>query len=357
MNSAIHSMHVIGSRQWGGAERFYCRLTAALAERGHPVTAVLPATSALRAGLPASVPQLHVGMRGVWDLWSAFQLRRCIRAHAPRIVQTYMGRATRLTHLPAGRPPVHVARLGGYYDLKDYRHAHAWIGNTRDLCDYLVRGGFPPDRVFLIGNFVDSPAPVSHDVLTGLRSRLGLPDNVRVVLGMGRFHPNKGFEDLLAAFAALPPDPPSYLLLVGDGPLREALKRFASELKVESRVIWPGWRNDVTPYYALADVFVSPSRHEPLGNVILEAWAHGVPVIATRTAGAGALIDDGVSGLLVNIGDTETLAARLHVLLAESPAMRQRLIEGGRKTLETKHSREVIVEACLDVYRRLLRAP
>lgn len=357
----LHSFHVIGSRHWGGAERFYCRLSAALAERGQPVTAVLPAASELRGELPAGVRQLHIGMRSVWDLWSAFQLRRRIQELTPQIVQTYMGRATRLTRLPTGRAPVHIARLGGYYNLKGYRHAHAWIGNTRDLCDYLLRSGLPSNRVFQIGNFVDPPAPVNHDTLAALHHKLELPENARVVLGMGRFHPNKGFEDLLSAFVQLfkhrsiaGSDRPLYLLIVGDGPLRSSLQRHARELKMEARVIWPGWQKDVTPYYALAEVFMCPSRHEPLGNVILEAWAHGVPVIATRTKGACELITDGENGLLVDVGDARDLAACLQQLLTETSGARQRLIDGGHKTLALKHGREAIVTAYLDLYQRLL---
>jgi glycosyltransferase involved in cell wall biosynthesis len=352
---SIHSFHVIGSRLSGGAEKFYCRLTAALAERGHPVTAVLPATSVLCDQLPAEVRQLHIGMRNVWDLWSALQLRRSIRAEAPPIVQTYMGRATRLVRLPAGRAPIHIARLGGYYNLKGYRHAHAWVGNTRGISDHLLRGGLPADRVFQIGNFVDPQASVSKDALTDLRHRLGLPNNARVVLSMGRLHPNKGFEDLLAAFAKLSSDPPLYLLIAGDGPLRSSLQRYARELKVEGRVIWPGWQKDVTRYYALGDVFVCPSRHEALGNVILEAWAHGVPVIATRSAGALELIREGENGLLVNVGDAGDLAARLQQLLMETAGGRQQLIDGGYKTLALKHSCEAVVTAYLDLYQQLLR--
>lgn len=364
MSSIIHSFHVIGSRQSGGAERFYCRLTAALAERGHPVTAVLPAASVLCNELPAEVRQIHIGMRGVWDLWSGFRLRRWIQALAPSIVQTYMGRATRLTRLPAGRRPIHIARLGGYYDLKGYRHAHAWVGNTRGLCDYLLRGGLPADRVFQIGNFVDTPAPVTDKTSAELRRRLGLPDNAGVILSVGRLHPNKGFEDLLAAFAKLlncrpvtGSERPLYLLIVGDGPLRSSLQHYARQLGAAARVIWPGWQNDVAPYYALGDWFVCPSRHESLGNVILEAWAHGVPVIATRTAGALELISEGENGVLVNVGDANALAARLQQLLMETPGARRQLIDGGHKTLVLKHGREAVVNAYLDLYQRLFNSP
>ena len=85
-----------------------------------------------------------------------------------------MGRASRLTHLPPNGTAVHVARLGGYYKIDGYyRHAHAWIGNTQGICDYLIREGLPASRVFLIGNFVPAAISLSAGDRTALRQRYG----------------------------------------------------------------------------------------------------------------------------------------------------------------------------------------
>src|SRR5690625_3524083 len=108
-----------------------------------------------------------------------------------------MGRATRLTRLPPSSSAVHIARLGGYYKIRGYyEHAHAWVGNTKALCDYLVREGLPAARVFHIGNFVAEPATVSDDELATLRMQLGLPDDALVLMTLGRFIDIKGFDDL-----------------------------------------------------------------------------------------------------------------------------------------------------------------
>ena len=94
------------------------------------------------AGLPGqhgdqrTVPQQTIPMRNGWDLLSVLKIRRLIRNTGPLIVQTYMGRATRLTRLPRDSAAIHVARLGGYFKIKGYyQHAHAWVGNTRGICD------------------------------------------------------------------------------------------------------------------------------------------------------------------------------------------------------------------------------
>ncbi|MDW8323843.1 MAG: glycosyltransferase [Burkholderiales bacterium] len=352
----MRSLHVIGGRKLGGAERFFVRLVNALHRRGHAVAAMTVAGGEIDAALDPCVPRHHAPMAGVWDLWSRLRIARAARGYD--VVQTYMGRATRLTHLTKGRKPVHLARLGGYYGVEGYRHAHAWVGNTRGICTYLIEHGLPAERVYYIGNFVD-PAPIlSAQQLADLRCEQGIPLHAYVILGLGRLHPNKGFADLLAAFARLPGQidgRPLWLVMVGDGPLRAELERLSHRLGIATRVVWTGWQYDPAPWYRLADLFVCPSRHEPLGNVILEAWAHGVPVVSTAAAGPSELIEHGVDGWLVPLADPQTLATTCLQILQWPDDVRAAAIAAGRRKLEQHFSEEAIVGAYLDLYERLCR--
>ena len=157
------SIHVLGGRQFGGADQFYVRLIRALRDAGQEVTAINRVGSPVAQALAHDgVAQVHFPFANGWDAWTAWRLRALIGAREPCVVQTYMGRATRLTRLPATSRAIHIARLGGYYKIDGYyRHAHAWIGNTKALCDYLVQSGLPAERVFLIGNFVPDPVGAS----------------------------------------------------------------------------------------------------------------------------------------------------------------------------------------------------
>jgi len=352
------SVHIIGSRASGGAERFYGRLVGALHQRGEPVLAVCPPGSAVAQELNRSgAPVQPLAMRSVWDLAARWRIKRIVRDFDADIVQTYMGRATRLTHLPRDRRPVHVARLGGYYDLKGYRHAHAWVGNTRGICDYLLDNGLPTERVFHIGNFVDPPTPVPADRIERLRTELGIGSDALVVTSAGRLHPNKGFPDLLEAFARLPREIDGravHLMIAGDGPLADELKAQGTRLGLDGRLHWAGWQTELGPYYALGDLFVCPSRHEPLGNVILEAWNHGAPLLSTRSLGAEELITDGDNGRLVPVQDPTALAGAMEELLRAGPAARGALAERGRATVADHHSREAVVDGYLAMYATLL---
>jgi glycosyltransferase involved in cell wall biosynthesis len=83
-----------------------------------------------------------------------------------------------------------------------------------------------------------------------------------------------------------------------------------------------GWRDDPPALLAAADLFLCSSRHEPLGNIVLDAWAHGVPVVAARAQGPTQLIEDGRTGLLAPVDDAEALAAAVQRLI-EAPDLGQ----------------------------------
>lgn len=352
----IPSLHIIGSRGGGGAERFFTRLVAALNRAGHPATAVCRPGSWVAENLDGAVPRILLPMPSAWDPVARWRLGRLIRRSGAAVVQTYMGRATRLVRLPAGRKPVHVARLGGFYDLRQYRHAHAWVGNTGELERHLREGGLAPARIFRIGNFAE-PATPDPEAAARLRGQLGLPAECRVALCVARLHPNKGIDTLLEAWARLPEAPggaPARLVIVGDGPLREALHGQARALGLERRVVWAGWQDDPAPWYELADLFVCPSRHEPLGNVVLEAWAHRRAVVATRSDGPLELIEPERDGVLVPVDDAAALAAALERSLAQSGEARAALGAAGYRKLLAGHSPEAVVEAYLALYRSLL---
>ncbi len=357
MNSpAISSLHIIGSKGPGGAENFYTRLILALHEAGSPVQAVNPPASPVATTLGNRITQTHISMRSVYDLVSRWQISSLVKQEQPDIVQTYMGRATRLTHLRPGTDPIHIARLGGYYNLKGYRHAHAWIGNTRGITDYLVRNGLPHQKVFYIGNFVDPVLERDEQSMQAIRQEHKIPPYALMICSVGRLHPNKAFDTLLNAFSRLPAeisDRPVHLLIAGDGDLKAALHSQAQTLDIETRVHWAGWQVDVGPYYHMADVFVCPSRHEPLGNVILEAWAHHCPVISTNTAGGTELIRDGNNGLLTDIDDPKSIAGKLLDLLQATPQDRLVLADNGLKTVQQNFSKKAIVNQYLSVYQQL----
>jgi glycosyltransferase involved in cell wall biosynthesis len=353
----IDSLHIIGSRQLGGAERFFSRLVSALNKQGHDAVAMIRPGSPLRSILGEEIRRVHTPMRNGWDIFSLFSIRRFIQSEAPRIVQTYMGRATRLTRVSRHSPSIHVARLGGYYKIKGYyEHAHAWIGNTKGLCDYLIKNGMPSDRVYCIGNFVEVHRPIAGQEIQDLRQSLSLPDDAIILFTLGRFNYQKGYEDLLKAFSLLPnriESRPVYLVIAGDGPLGAALRSQANHLHIQNRTVWLGWQDDPSPYYQMADIFVCSSRYETLGNVILEAWSHRLPVIATDAPGPMELIKDRENGIIAFRRDPEDIARAMHEVIREGGQFWRYLAANAMKTLLASHTKEKILTMYLTMYDEL----
>jgi glycosyltransferase involved in cell wall biosynthesis len=355
----IHSIHILGSREFGGADQFFVRLVRALKQAGQGVTAITrPGSPVANALKDDPTEQIHLPLANRWDAWSALQIRKRILERQPCVVQTYMGRATRLTRVPKKANAGHIARLGGFYKIDGYyRHADAWVGNTKAICDFLVKSGMPARRVHHIGNFVPEPIAVDEAQKAALRRDHRVPENAWVIFALGRLIGKKGFQDLFRAIARLPAEiagRPLLLMLAGEGPNRMELEAQAQELGISERVRMLGWQDPPDVFYGLADAFVCPSRHEPLGNVILEAWNHQLPVVSTRSDGAQELIEEGVTGLLCDCKDDAAMAAAIRELLEASAAARETMAKAGHARLQAHYGQRSIVDRYLSLYRELL---
>jgi glycosyltransferase involved in cell wall biosynthesis len=344
-------LQAIAGAAHGGAESFFIRLAAALQRAGEPQRVLIRRNSSRVQNLRAagvSVGELAFG--GIFDLATRSAFAREIAAWDPDIVLTWMSRATQLC--PRG-DFVHVARLGGYYDLKYYRRCDHLVGNTRAIVEYAIAGGWPRERVSYLPNFVaDARAEATSPTADPLEGSRRKP----LALALGRLHPNKGFDLLLEALAATRG---VSLWIAGDGPLRDRLERLASRLGIVSRVRFLGWRDDVPQLLRAADLLVCPSLHEPLGHVVIEAWSAGLPVVATASDGPASLIEDGENGILVSLpgtrgGGPQALAEAIERVCAD-PALRARLGSAGRRAYEAEFTEPIIVAAYRNFFDRVTR--
>jgi glycosyltransferase involved in cell wall biosynthesis len=165
-----------------------------------------------------------------------------------------------------------------------------------------------------------------------------------LALALGRLHPNKGLDLLLEALAKTRG---VHLWIAGEGPLRPRLEQLATRLGLAGRVRFLGWREDVPALLASADLLVCPSLHEPLGNVIIEAWSAGRAVVATASDGPAGLIEDGDSGILVPLpgsaGGGPQALARAIERVCEDPGLRARLARAGRRAYEAEFTEDAVV--------------
>jgi glycosyltransferase involved in cell wall biosynthesis len=286
---------------------------------------------------PADVFHCHVGTGA--ENWGGVRLAR--RAGCPAVVQTQ--------HLPyelanpRKRRAFHVAIQG----------VDRLIAVSEGLRRSYERIGVPPERFTTVPNGV---APLRDPIgRPAARAALGLDPVQPVVLTVGRLTHMKGQWHLVDAVPALLARFPELaVVLVGDGPLREALEKRAAALGVGPAVRFAGHRSDARQLLAAADVFALPSRHEGMPLVALEAMEAGLPVVGTRVTGTEEVVADGATGALVRPGDPAALAAALGRLLAD-PELRLRQGAAGRARYLACHTRERMARDTAAVYDAVLR--
>lgn len=224
-----------------------------------------------------------------------------------------------------------------------YRHADAVVAYGLHIKRYLISEGVSAERVFVAPHAVDNSAYnrfVSKEETDALRLSLGIPENSKVILYVGRLEKEKGLEYLIDAFSSLKTKD-AVLVLAGNGSLQPHLEEIVRRRGLSRLVRFVGHLSpqETVAYYAMAWASLLPSIttnvfKEPWGLVVNEAMNQGTPVIVTDSVGAaaGGLVEHNVNGLVVSQRNTQELAAAL-VLILNSPELRQKLSQQARKII------------------------
>ena len=202
----------------------------------------------------------------------------------------------------------------------------------------------------LIYNGVDLERYDHQEPCCTLHEEYGMEPGSQVVGVVARLEPEKGHPTLLEAWpAVLARVPDVYLLIIGEGSRREALEAQARELRIAHRVVFTGRRDDVPAVTAALDVAVLPSYREAQGLVILEAMALSRPVVASNVGGIPEMIEDGITGLLVEPHDAAGLARAIIRLLTDHP-LADTLARQAHDMVHERFDVELMVEAIQEIY-------
>ena len=326
----------------GGAERFFVSLCQGLAEEGVEQRFLIRPHRTWHDEVAklGAVKQSHYPR--IWPFRAMLQhwVDKQVRDWKPDAVIAWMPKAATL--LPKANGPAKLVRLGDYpRHIEHFAAASCIITNTPDIPNRLDSLGWT-GAVEVISNF-----PRVGEV-TGEKPAFDLPKDSFILCAAGRFVGLKGFDSLIRATALTQG---TGLCLVGDGPERETLEALARDLGISDRVQMTGWVPDPTRWLAAADLACVTSTHETLGNVVLEAWHCGVPVISTPTPGPSWLIKDGDTGILLEDFAPETLAAGITRAKLD-PSLRATMVKNGAAKLEAEFSQKAIVAAYFKAIER-----
>ena len=371
-------LYINSARTFGGGERHLVDLASGMVQRGHQVHVALAPLSPLRehfTNFPAEM--LHIlRLRNALDIQSALHLARIVRQHRIDIVHAHLARDYPLAAYAAAKSSAQLV-LTRHLLLplnRLHRFALSQVSCVIVVSEAVAeairdRNIFPENKIRVIPNGIDvgyftNKNPWKYQRILKLNNTV-LPEGYLVIGAIGELRAHKGYEDLLrvAAIVAKRIDKAIFLIAGEDNSsakeYRKHLEQLITKLDLEERVCLTGWLSDVRPFLSAIDVVVSSSHHESFGLSIVEAMTCGVPVIASATGGAREVICDGLTGILVPVGDTEKMADAIVNLLVDE-TQRKRLSAAAYNAVLQHFDLNRMIEATEQVYHqafegRLLR--
>jgi glycosyltransferase involved in cell wall biosynthesis len=242
-------------------------------------------------------------------------------------------------------------------DRWSLRGAYRVVTVCGSFADKLESRGIDRDRITVLHNSVKPFVAPPLEQVRRVQHSLGLQDEA-VILAVGRLSYEKGIADLLRAAAVLSNTkgvPNFRLVLVGDGPEREALARLASRLGIEGKLTMAGFQRDTKPYYSIATLMAVSSHTEGSPNVVLEAMAAGLPIAATAVGGIPEILEEGLTGLMVPPRNPDAMASAILRILTD-PEMRLRLGAAARLRAESNFTPEVYKRSLVEFYQKTLES-
>lgn len=234
-----------------------------------------------------------------------------------------------------------------YYDMT--------IAVSPDIEQCLKGWGIDQNKRCLIENAIDTDAFQRRYTREEARDKLNLRTAGLVIVGLGRLEPEKGFDRLIAAVSdCVSRGITVTLLIAGNGSELDSLRAQVAGLGLDDHVFLLGHLSDPRLLMQAADVFVLSSLREGLPNVVLEAMALETPVISTRVAGIPRLIENGLHGLLIDIGDHAQMVAAIGQLECDNE-LRQHLALNARKRIEDRYDFKKRMQKVANVYDRVMR--
>ena len=364
--------------QLGGAERCLVELATRL-DRSRFLPAVISLAPLPSAGHDRLVGQLHAAAIEVRSLGVATtaqlpqaiaRLRRELSAWRPDLIQSFLFHANVVAGLAApaagGAPLVTGIRVADRHRWRYWVERWATRRAVEHVCvsDDVKRFAaeqmkLPENKLEVISNGID--VPVYSSARPRQPAQLGLPEDARLLIYIGRLDAQKRVERVINAFAEIANTHSlHHLILAGDGPLRGNLQHLVQQHALPARIHFLGHRDDVPQLLAASDALLLASDYEGMPNVVLEAMAAGIPVVCRDVEGSEALLGAAEGGQLVRRADFPTenswqhaFGDRLSELIADS-AVRKTLGRANRRRATEEFGWNLMVAAYQQLYEQLL---
>jgi L-malate glycosyltransferase len=351
-------LQVCSVTTFGGGERHLADLSHALTDLGHEVYAASVPGSPLSAELSFLPKGSTLALSRLNYAKNLTSLAQFVRAHGIEIVHAHAARDYHLAALAvrlASRSRLVLTRHALFPMRGINRHllrgAGRVIAVSQAVAESLRRNGvIESSKITVVHNGIDTNRFVRSD---------GVPGGDFLVGTVGHLAPIKGHDVFVRAAALISARRQGvHFVIIGEDKspqmeYRKFLESLIAELGLSGKVAMPGWQDDIPAVLSSLTLFVSAARSEPFGLSIVEAMAAGLPVVAAASEGALEIIEDGVSGKLVPIGDPESLAQAMNDLL-DDPLERSRLGRNAQFAAQQRYSLARMASDTERVYREVL---
>ncbi|MEO8361685.1 MAG: glycosyltransferase family 4 protein [Vicinamibacteria bacterium] len=351
-------LHIDTATEWRGGQNQIVLTAVGQRARGHQVEVFANPDGPLAvrgraAGL--SVPERSVG-RGDFSLKTLGSVRGAVRSFAPDVLHIHEshGLMAALLAVRGMEPrPRMIASRRVDFPLKamsrfKYGRMDKVLAVSNAVCDVLIHGGLPAEKVLLVHEGVNDRPPVPGG--RKLLAALGVPEGAPVVGNVAQLVDHKDHATLIRAAAqVLKVLPDCRFVICGDGPLKASLMGLAGSLGIGEQILFAGFRPDLDALIPAFDIFCLSSHLEGLGTSVLDAMCFSRPVVATRAGGIPDAVLDGQTGRLVAPRDHQALADALLETLA-SDALKRRYGLVGRARFLRHLTSDAMVDATLAAY-------
>ena len=340
-SNRLKILNVLGGSREGGAEKFFERISLSLSkEKNVDLELIIRKNSNRYKRLNSEIKKIHqINFFYFFNPFCHNKINEIYEKFKPDIVLSWMNRASRLLPNSKKYNCINIGRMGGYYKIKNYVNCDYIITNTIDLRNFVINKGWDSEKVEFIPNFVNE----------NTNKKLEIKSDKKILLCLGRFHKNKGIDILLKAMTYISE---FKLWIVGSGEEKQLYDEIVSRYNIKSKVDFFEWTDDISQFLNSANILICPSRHEPFGNVIVEAWAHRVPVIVSDTGGPKLLVKNAVNGLKFEKEDMFDLLKQIKLVESNSK-LRKKIISNGYNEFKKRFSEDLIIKKYLNFFYKV----
>jgi len=365
----VEIWYLIGKLSIGGAERTLVDLANSLGNRFDATIWTIADPGPLASEVDKSVGVRALNADGKHDVAAVARFIRTLRREQPDLLQSFLffdntvaclaGAVCSETNVIAGvrEVPNTISAFRRVTERLTFPLADHVVSNSAAGRNYMVGRGIDPDDVSVVNNGRDLRAYGDASIDPAKRENLGLPSDAPVVGTVGRLMERKGHHELVECWPSVrDAHPDAVLVLVGDGPEREALARHAKRNGVRESVRLLGTRDDVPELLDAMDVFAFPSHYEGLPGALLEAMAAELPIVATPVDGNTELLREDVDGIFVPPKRPDELGDAIRTLL-EDQATATELAANASERAHREFTLDAMVSDFEDLYLTLADVP